>query len=116
MSRAPDPLDGFGGNLDAAFDAPGAKCDGGTCGLGGYCSKCPKQMTAPAVPNLVESHLIGTAPAVQPLTDEQISHFWDIHVGMPTAARPLNYNDVRIFARAIERAHGIEAQGSADHG
>ena len=29
---------------------PGAKCDGGTCGLGGYCSKCPKQMTATAVP------------------------------------------------------------------
>lgn len=55
------------------------------------------------------------APAVQPLTNERINHFWDIHVGMPTAARPLNYNDVRIFARAIEQAHGIAAPGSA-HG
>jgi hypothetical protein len=27
--------------------APAAKCDGGTCGAGGYCANCPKQAAAP---------------------------------------------------------------------
>ena len=64
--------------------------------------------------DMIYRAMIAAAPAqpAVPLTDEQISHFWDIHVGMPTAARPLNYNDVRIFARAIEQAHGITAPGS----
>jgi len=31
-------------------------------------------------------------------------HFWDIHAGMPTEKYPLNYKDVRAFARAIEAA------------
>jgi hypothetical protein len=38
------------------------------------------------------------------LTDEEMLHFWDIHVGMPTDKYPLNYKDVCIFARAIEAA------------
>ena len=40
----------------------------------------------------------------QRLSDERIMHFWDIHAGMPTEKYPLNYKDVRAFARAIEAA------------
>ena len=44
------------------------------------------------------------AEPVQRLSDERIMHFWDIHAGMPTEKYPLNYKDVRAFARAIEAA------------
>ena len=42
------------------------------------------------------------------LTDEQILHFVDIHVGAPSMAYPLDNSDWITFARAIEAAHGIK--------
>ena len=82
MSRAPDPLDGFGGNLDEAFDAvpdgmvmvpvepTEAMVVAGALAThpAGFIEDVYRAMiaVAPAVPdsNLVESHLIRTAPAV----------------------------------------------------
>ena len=43
-----------------------------------------------------------------PLTDEQILHFVDTHVGAPSMAYPLDSSDWMNFARAIEAAHGIK--------
>jgi hypothetical protein len=34
-------------------------------------------------------------------TDEQLDHLWDSHGGMPTERRPLEYSDLRAFARAV---------------
>jgi hypothetical protein len=42
------------------------------------------------------------------LTDEQILHFVDTHVGAPSIAYPLDNSDWINFARAIEAAHGIK--------
>lgn len=49
-------------------------------------------------------------PASKPLTDEQILHLVDIHVGAPSMAYPLDTSDWLCFARAIEAAHGIKEQ------
>ena len=61
-----------------AAPAP-AVCDGGTCGLGGYCANCPKQSAAPARPDEFTCPYCfdqGAAPAVpdivNPITDEKI--------------------------------------------
>ena len=48
------------------------------------------------------------APQRKPLTDEQILHFVDTHVGAPSMAYPLDNSDWINFARAIEAAHGIK--------
>jgi len=42
------------------------------------------------------------------LTDEQILHFVDTHVGAPSMDYPLDNSDWINFARAIEAAHGIK--------
>ena len=47
-------------------------------------------------------------PQRKPLTDEQILHFVDTHVGAPSMAYPLDNSDWINFARAIEAAHGIK--------
>ena len=47
-------------------------------------------------------------PQRKPLTDEQILHFVDTHVGAPSMAYPLDNSDWIIFARAIEAAHNIK--------
>ena len=47
-------------------------------------------------------------PQRKPLTDEQILHFVDTHVGAPSMAYPLDNSDWMNFARAIEAAHGIK--------
>lgn len=60
-----------------------AACDGGTCGLGGYCDKCPKRAAA------------GHAP--QPLTEAQIDGLI------------LKYDTTRQAIRAAERLLGIGA-------
>ena len=44
------------------------------------------------------------------LTDEQILHFVDTHVGAPSMAYPLDNSDWINFARAIEAAHGITGE------
>ena len=49
-----------------------------------------------------------TPPQRKPLTDEQILHFVDTHVGAPSMAYPLDNSDWMNFARAIEAAHGIK--------
>ena len=49
-------MSAIGASLSAAPAVP-AVCDGGTCGLGGYCANCPRLSAAPAVR--------------EPLTDEQ---------------------------------------------
>ena len=61
-----------------AAPAP-AVCDGGTCGLGGYCANCPRQSAAPARPDEFTCPYCfdqGAAPVVpdiaNPITDEQI--------------------------------------------
>lgn len=38
------------------------------------------------------------------MTDEQIEHIWDTHVGEPTNLLPMTLKDKLLFARAIERA------------
>ena len=48
-----------------------------------------------------------TQPSQQPLTDEQILHRVDTHVGCPSPSYPLANSDWINFARAIEQAHGI---------
>jgi hypothetical protein len=70
--------------------APAAKCDGGTCGAGGYCANCPKQ---------------AAAPVPVPLTADDIWLLWTRSCEKPQLTRGL----VCDFARAIERAHGIAA-------
>ena len=75
----------------AAVPAPAAPavCDGGTCGLGGYCTNCPRLSAAPAVR--------------EPLTDEQIDALW---------SSPMSADwEHREFARAIEAHHGIGGGG-----
>ena len=75
----------------AAAPAPAvpAVCDGGTCGLGGYCTNCPRLSAAPAVR--------------EPLTDEQIDALW---------SSPMSADwEHREFARAIEAHHGIGGGG-----
>lgn len=47
-------------------------------------------------------------PQRKPLTDEQILHFVDTHVGVPSMAYPLDNSDWMNFARAIEAAHNIK--------
>lgn len=47
--------------------------------------------------------------ARNPLTDEQINHIQETHVGGPTPSYPLDPSDWLNFARAIEYAHGISA-------
>lgn len=47
--------------------------------------------------------------ARNPLTDEQINHIQETHVGGPTPSYPLDPSDWLNFARAIEHAHGISA-------
>lgn len=96
--------------------APDAKCDGGTCGLGGYCADCPKQQPAPAVR--------------EPLNREQQIAIREAHCNTASdayfGARPI-LNDRtkrnvyeagfkegwehREFARAIEAHHGITGDG-----
>jgi hypothetical protein len=52
-----------------------------------------------------------TPPAAQPavpLTDKQIQHLVDTHVGGPNPSYPLDNSDWLNFARAIEAAHGIK--------
>ena len=48
------------------------------------------------------------APAAVPLTDEQIGALWDNHI-VPVFGK--NGINPIVFARAIERAHGIAAAG-----
>ena len=45
----------------------------------------------------------------KPLTDEEILHLVDTHVGAPSMAYPLDSSDWINFSRAIEAAHGITA-------
>ena len=52
--------------------------------------------------------LYTTPPQRKPLTDEQILHFVDTHVGAPSMAYPLDNSDWMNFARAIEAAHNIK--------
>ena len=74
----------------APWGAPApAVCDGGTCGLGGYCTNCPRLSAAPVVR--------------EPLTDEQIDALW---------SSPMSADwEHREFARAIEAHHGIGGGG-----
>ena len=66
IAAAPAPAD-WGTPHDvsgAPWGAPApAVCDGGTCGLGGYCTNCPRLSAAPAVPDLKHK------PTVQRLMD-----------------------------------------------
>jgi len=74
-----------------------AKCDGGTCGAGGYCDNCPKQ---------------AAAPVPVPLTADDIWLLWTRACEKPQLTRDL----VCDFARAIEAAHGIAASPEVPHG
>ena len=68
----------------APWGAPApAVCDGGTCGLGGYCTNCPRLSAAPAVP----------------LTDEQFADIVaEASLAVDLAANPLK---LLAFARAV---------------
>lgn len=68
--------------------------------------KCtwPQCEAAQAAPAQEPQPVSNTDELPQRLSDERIMHFWDIHAGMPTEKYPLNYKDVRAFARAIEAA------------
>ena len=61
-------------------------------------------LTAQPAPAQEPQPVSNTDELPQRLSDERIMHFWDIHAGMPTEKYPLNYKDVRAFARAIEAA------------
>ena len=92
LAAAPAPAD-WGTPHDvsgAPWGAPApAVCDGGTCGLGGYCTNCPRLSAAPVVR--------------EPLTDEQIDALW---------SSPMSADwEHREFARAIEAHHGIGGGG-----
>ena len=50
------------------------------------------------------------APAVQPLTDEQIDEIWDGSFDASDPKRELSFRQT--ITRAIEQAHGIAAPGS----
>ena len=56
----------------------------------------------------VKEPVYTTPPQRKPLTDEQILHFVDTHVGAPSMAYPLDNSDWMNFARAIEAAHNIK--------
>jgi hypothetical protein len=86
----------------AAQPAPvPAKCDGGTCGLGGYCNNCPKQ---------------ATAPVPVPLTEDRIAELW-VAILSDTPANGIHETEgldwVRL-ARAIEAHHGIGIAASPE--
>jgi hypothetical protein len=100
-----------------------AKCDGGTCGAGGYCDNCPKQAAAPvpADPTMTRDELVAAAesigmrfpaPVPVPLTADDIWLLWTRACEKPQLTRGL----VCDFARAIERAHGIAASPEVPHG
>lgn len=63
----------------------------------------PLYTTPPQPQNEVRGNL-----SRKPLTDEQILHFVDTHVGVPSMAYPLDNSDWMNFARAIEAAHNIK--------
>ena len=85
------------------FAAPPAQPDhqGHSC-----THKCtwPQCEAAQPAPAQEPQPVSNTDELPQRLSDERIMHFWDIHAGMPTEKYPLNYKDVRAFARAIEAA------------
>ena len=85
------------------FAAPPAQPDhqGHSC-----THKCtwPQCQAAQPAPAQEPQPVSNTDELPQRLSDERIMHFWDIHAGMPTEKYPLNYKDVRAFARAIEAA------------
>lgn len=58
--------------------------------------------------------MIAAAPAVQPLTDEQIDTLSD-HLWEQGHIQSLSKDTARIFSRAIEQTHGIGTQGG-EHG
>lgn len=120
------PIDGFGGNLDSAFDAPApdlkhcaCEFDGDTC-----VSQCKLHAAhVDAIHEWAERAKEAEAklaaqpapapvvPAVQPLTDEQI---WCNDSLMAINGRVgLNMAVIMEFVRAIEQAHGIGTQGQS---
>ena len=75
----------------AIAEAEKAQCDGGTCGLGGYCVDCPKQP------------LYTHPPKREPLTDEQIMEM------VFAECNNMRWPSTALYiARAIEAAHGIK--------
>ena len=77
----------------AIAEAEKAQCDGGTCGLGGYCVDCPKQP------------LYTHPPKREPLTDEQIMEM------VFAECNNMRWPSTALYiARAIEAAHGIKGE------
>ena len=64
----------------------------------------------PEYPMVYEVPLYTTPPHRKPLTDEEILHRVDTHVGGPSPSYPLDNSDWLNFARAIEAAHGIKGE------
>ncbi len=88
--------------LDTALKKYGANqaaCDGGKCGIGGYCADCSKRQKSDST----QSDALCSPNSVrQPLGDEQISKLWSAAYD-DTTGRTL----IQVLARSIERAHGI---------
>ena len=107
LAAAPAPAD-WGTPHDvsgAPWGAPApAVCDGGTCGLGGYCTNCPRLSAAPAVR--------------EPLTFEQRRAIQEAHCNdMAQAyfsARPQLNDKVerRIYEAGFNAGYGIGGGGN----
>jgi hypothetical protein len=79
-----------------------AKCDGGTCGLGGYCDNCPKQ---------------AAAPVPVPLTDQKRGDLVMEHLGplALTGGKLSIYDAFLLGIDAAQQAHGIATPPEVPH-
>ena len=96
---------------EAIIEAEKAACDGGTCGLGGYCNECPK--TPQRQPQIWQHEGYETLCQELELWKAQAQRQW---VGLTdeeierivVSARVGEYGIGHTIARAIEAAHGIK--------
>ena len=88
-----------------------AVCDGGTCGLGGYCANCPKQSAAPTVRE-PQDERIRWRDAVIKEAESALRTAEQEFADMPTWANVGHAAKKVTHALAVIAAHGIGGGGN----
>ena len=113
IAAAPAPAD-WGTPHDvsgAPWGAPApAVCDGGTCGLGGYCTNCPRLSAAPAVRE-PQDERIRWRDAVIKEAESALRTAEQEFADMPTWANVGHAAKKVTHALAVIAAHGIGGGG-----
>ena len=114
LAAAPAPAD-WGTPHDvsgAPWGAPApAVCDGGTCGLGGYCTNCPRLSAAPAVRE-PQDERIRWRDAVIKEAESALRTAEQEFADMPTWANVGHAAKKVTHALAVIAAHGIGGGGN----